>query len=519
MSSSSGQTALSVTQINKQAGDLLGQVFGTVEVIGEVSEHKRAASGHHYFALKDDQSQLRCAFFRGNAMRCRHPLREGEEVVVTGRLGIYAARGAYQLIVQSIAPAGEGRLAAEFERLKQRLLAEGLFDAEKKRATPTLPRHIAVISSDTGAAIHDVRVTLARRFPLARVTLFPVRVQGAESAAELRQAVSQLGDGDFDVALVVRGGGSLSDLWSFNDEGLVRALRDCPVPVISGVGHETDTTLCDLVADRRAATPTGAAELATPVTIADLRRQVVEQAGRIRSSWLGRLQSEAQTGDWLARRLERAGPTERLRLAHLQLAGLEAPLRRSLERRIGAGRQRLHTIRSLLERRHPRQRLQMFRAQLDEPRRTLWRVLRGRLDVEGERLTRVSRQILVMRERMLPRWSASLDAVRVNRETMWRRLENERMRLAGLSRQLEALGPVQVQRRGYALVQTREEPAALIKRADDIAARGRASGRLPLTLRFIDGDVPVEWRADEPRQSGDGRPEDGQDQEGASPSR
>ncbi|MFW6021753.1 MAG: exodeoxyribonuclease VII large subunit [Guyparkeria sp.] len=203
MSSPTGSAALSVTQINKQAGDLLGQVFGVVEVVGEISEHKRAASGHHYFALKDDRSQLRCAFFRGNAQRNAHPLREGEEVVATGRLGIYAERGAYQLIVQSIAPAGEGRLAAEFERLKQRLLAEGLFAPEQKRPTPRLPGHIAVISSDTGAAIHDVRVTLARRLPLARVTLFPVRVQGAESAGELRQAVSQLTVDDFDVGLIV----------------------------------------------------------------------------------------------------------------------------------------------------------------------------------------------------------------------------------------------------------------------------------------------------------------------------
>ncbi|HER34290.1 MAG TPA: exodeoxyribonuclease VII large subunit, partial [Halothiobacillaceae bacterium] len=204
MTATTGQTALSVSQINKQAGDLLGQVFGTVEVIGEIAEHKRAASGHHYFALKDDSAQLRCAFFRGHAMRSRHSPREGVEVVVTGRLGIYAARGAYQLIVESIAPAGEGRLAAEFERLKQRLAAEGLFAAEAKRPTPTLPRHIAVISSDTGAAIHDVRVTLARRLPLARVTLFPVRVQGAESAAELRRAVAGLATGDYDVALIVR---------------------------------------------------------------------------------------------------------------------------------------------------------------------------------------------------------------------------------------------------------------------------------------------------------------------------
>lgn len=493
MSPSTGQTALSVTQINKLAGDILGQVFGTVEVIGEISEHKRAASGHHYFALKDEQSQLRCAFFRGNAMRNPYPLREGEEVVVSGRLDIYAARGSYQLIVQSVAPAGEGRLAAEFERLKQRLLAEGLFASEHKRPTPVLPRHIAVISSDTGAAIHDVRVTLARRFPLARVTLFPVRVQGIESAGELRQAVMQLGDGDFDVALIVRGGGSLSDLWSFNDEALVRALYACPVPVISGVGHETDTTLCDLVADQRAATPTGAAELATPVTLFDMRRRLADQAERIRELGRARLQNEAQRGDWLARRLERAGPGERLRMARFRLAGLEAPLARAMERRLAGGRQQLQLLKAGLERRHPRRRLQERRARLEAPRRALDQAMRQTLADEQQRVANISRRLLVIRERLVSGWSAGLDRLRIDREIMQHRLREERYRLAGLGRQLEALGPAQVQRRGYALVETREPPGELIKRATDIETRGRAAGRLPLRLRFVDGDVPVEW--------------------------
>lgn len=171
-----------------------------------------------------------------------------------------------------------------------------------------MPRRIAVISSDSGAAIHDVRVTLARRFPLARVTLFPVLVQGAQSAAQLRAAVGQLSADAFDVALIVRGGGSLSDLWSFNDETLVRALRDSPVPTISGVGHETDVTLCDLAADRRAATPTGAAELATPVTVADMREQLTRRGERIQSGWQAAFQSRSQQVDELGRGLVRGGP-------------------------------------------------------------------------------------------------------------------------------------------------------------------------------------------------------------------
>ncbi len=503
MSSSSGQTALSVTQINKQAGDLLGQVFGRVEVIGEVSEHKRAASGHHYFALKDDQSQLRCAFFRGNAMRSRHPLREGEEVVVTGRLGIYAARGAYQLIVQSIAPAGEGWLAAEFERLKQRLLAEGLFANEPKRATPTLPRHIAVISSDTGAAIHDVRVTLARRFPLARVTLFPVRVQGAESAGELRQAVSQLTSDAFDVALIVRGGGALSDLWSFNDEMLVRALHECPVPVISGVGHETDTTLCDLVADRRAATPTGAAELATPITVTDMRQQIGRLADRARMRWEGRQQTEAQRLDGLARRLDRAGPVEQLHFGRYRVAGLSSPLRHGIERRVAQGRERAHGLRRRLEGAHPRRRLEALREQLLGPAGRLHRCIAATTAVERERVSTLSRRLLVSRERLIPRWRARLDATRLDPRSLERRLNEERTRLAGLSRQLEALGPRQVQQRGYALVETRESTqGVLVKRAAELERLGGPNGRLALNLRFADGNVPVNWSKDESGQAG-----------------
>ncbi|MFW6322376.1 MAG: exodeoxyribonuclease VII large subunit [Guyparkeria sp.] len=494
MPSLTGSAALSVTQINKQAGDLLGQVFGVVEVVGEISEHKRAASGHHYFALKDERSQLRCAFFRGNAQRNAHPLREGEEVVVTGRLGIYTERGAYQLIVQSIAPAGEGRLAAEFERLKQRLLAEGLFAPEHKRPTPRLPGHIAVISSDTGAAIHDVRVTLARRLPLARVTLFPVRVQGAESAGELRQAVSQLTVDDFDVGLIVRGGGSLSDLWSFNDEALVRALYDCPVPVISGVGHETDITLCDLVADRRAATPTGAAELATPITASDMRQQVVRQADRARRGWESRLQAGSQHLDGLARRLQRAGPAERLRLGRLRLAGLSSPLSHGIERRIALGRDGMHGLRRRLEGGHPRRRLEALRAQVAEPTARLHRAMNAKHRAESERMDALSRRLLITRERQMPHWRARLDAARLDPKSLDRRLREERARLAALCRQLEALGPRQVQKRGYALVERREgAPGVLVKRAEEVERLGRAEGRLALTLRFVDGDVPVDW--------------------------
>lgn len=500
MQETTGLTALSVTQINKQAGDLLTQAFGTVEVIGEVSEHKRAASGHHYFALKDERSQLRCAFFRGNAMRSRHPLREGEEVVVTGRLGIYTERGAYQMIVQSVAPAGEGRLAAEFERLKQRLLAEGLFAPEHKRETPLMPRRIAVISSDSGAAIHDVRVTLARRFPLARVTLFPVLVQGAQSAAQLRAAVGQLSADAFDVALIVRGGGSLSDLWSFNDETLVRALRDSPVPTISGVGHETDVTLCDLAADRRAATPTGAAELATPVTVADMREQLTRRGERIQSGWQAAFQSRSQQVDELGRGLVRGGPGERLRLERYRLAGLVAPLHRIVERRIALQRQALRDMQRQLDRGHPRRRLQALRDRLVGPRRALDGAISADLSQRGTYLAGLTRRLLVTRERLLPALRQRLDRHRPSSRLLTDRLRRERAHLAGLARQLEALGPEQVQQRGYALVEAlpmggAEEMPRLVKRAADVRALGRSGESVPLRIRFVDDALRVNWPA------------------------
>ncbi|MFO7581173.1 exodeoxyribonuclease VII large subunit [Guyparkeria sp.] len=504
MQSGSGSTALSVTQINKQAGDLLGQVFGVVEVIGEISEHKRAASGHHYFALKDDRSQLRCAFFRGNAMRNRHPLREGEEVVVTGRLGIYTERGAYQLIVQSVAPVGEGRLAAEFERLKQRLLAEGLFDSEHKRPTPTLARRIAVISSDSGAAIHDVRVTLARRFPLARVTLFPVLVQGAESAAQLRAAVGQLSADDFDVALIVRGGGSLSDLWSFNDEGLVRAIHACPVPVISGVGHETDTTLCDLVADRRAATPTGAAELATPVTVVEMRERILRLAERGTAIWQGGFQARAQRVDDLRRGLDRHGPGERLRMDRYRLAGLLAPLHRQVERRIARRRQELNALRQRLEAGHPRRRLAALRDRLTMPRQALSAAIRADLGRREDHLTDLARRLLIARERLLPALRQRLDRVRPPRRVLFDRLRQERVHLDGLGRQLRALGPEQVQRRGYALIEALDgddaggQGVSLVKRATEVRElAARRGGQVPLRIRFHDEALRVDWQENE----------------------
>ncbi|MGC8697464.1 MAG: exodeoxyribonuclease VII large subunit, partial [Halothiobacillus sp.] len=267
---------LSVSSLNELAKQLLEANLSGVSVSGEVRSLVKAASGHWYFTLKDAGAEVRCAFFRGQALRCKTVFANGDAVVVTGSVSLYAPRGDYQLIVSRIELSGDGQLAVLFEALKKKLLAEGLFDAARKRPLPVLPQHIVVISSAAGAAIFDVIAVLARRLPQARITLFATAVQGDSAAGELTSAVQRItAESGFDVALIVRGGGSMSDLWAFNDEALVRAIHRCPIPVVSGVGHEIDFTLCDFVADVRAATPTAAAELATAVTSLDMQQQVM----------------------------------------------------------------------------------------------------------------------------------------------------------------------------------------------------------------------------------------------------
>ena len=263
---------LSVSSLNQMAKQLLEANLSGVMVQGEVRSLTRAASGHVYFSLKDQQAEVRCALFRGQAMRVKTAFANGDAVVVRGSVSLYAPRGDYQLIVSGVELAGDGQLAVLFEALKKKLFSEGLFDAARKRAIPSLPRRIAVISSSAGAALHDVVSTLTRRMPLAEINLIPVAVQGDTAAAELTAAVRGItSDSGFDVVLLVRGGGSMSDLWAFNDEALARAVAACPVPVISGVGHEIDFTISDFVADVRAATPTAAAELATALTLGELQ--------------------------------------------------------------------------------------------------------------------------------------------------------------------------------------------------------------------------------------------------------
>ncbi|NDA10184.1 MAG: exodeoxyribonuclease VII large subunit [Verrucomicrobia bacterium] len=254
---------LSVSALTARIKDLLEEQVGEVSVAGEISNFRRQASGHCYFTLKDEGSQIPCALFKGSAARLGLQPADGVKVVAHGEVSVYEPRGAYQLIVRGLEPLGKGDLHQRFEELKRKLQAEGLFAEERKRPLPEFVERIGIVTSPTGAAVRDVVHVLQRRCPRIALTVFGVKVQGDGAAEEVAEAIRRLGEMDFDLLMVVRGGGSLEDLWSFNEEIVARAVVSCPIPVISGVGHETDFTICDFVADLRAPTPSAAAEMAS----------------------------------------------------------------------------------------------------------------------------------------------------------------------------------------------------------------------------------------------------------------
>jgi len=253
---------LTVSALTAQIKEILEDQVGEVSVQGEISNLRHQSSGHYYFTLKDEGSQIPCALFKGSAGRLAVAPKDGAKVVAAGEVSVYAPRGAYQLIVRSLEPAGKGDLHQRFEELKRKLQGEGLFEESRKRSIPEFERRVGMITSPTGAAVRDAIHVLQRRCPRIRITVFGVKVQGEGAAEEVAEAIEEIGRRKMaDVVLVVRGGGSLEDLWAFNEEVVARAVVASPIPVISGVGHETDFTICDFVADVRAPTPSVAAEM------------------------------------------------------------------------------------------------------------------------------------------------------------------------------------------------------------------------------------------------------------------
>ena len=328
MSDLFASAALSVSELNRLAKNLLEDNLAGLWIAGEVSNLTRAASGHYYFSLKDSLAQVRCAMFKGTAQRFP-TLKEGDHIEVCGRIGIYEARGEFQITVSEVRLKGLGRLYEAYERLKAVLQAEGLFAAERKRPLPERPERIGVVTSLAAAALRDVVSTLKRRAREIPVIVYPAAVQGADSAAQIARAVQTASErAECDVLIVCRGGGSIEDLWSFNEEPVARAIAACRIPVVSGVGHETDFTLADFAADVRAPTPTGAAELVSPNRAESL--QSLRQAeGRLKEALRQRYYDASQKIDWLSRQIRH--PRQKLDAQRVQAETLSRQLRHALQ--------------------------------------------------------------------------------------------------------------------------------------------------------------------------------------------
>jgi exodeoxyribonuclease VII large subunit len=341
MNTKAQREVYTVARLNSQARQLLESGLPALWVEGEISNFSAPASGHWYFTLKDRDAQIRCAMFRNRNMGVGLRPRDGQQMLVRGRVSLYEARGDYQLIAEQMEDAGEGALRREFERLKEKLSAEGLFATDLKRPLPAMPRRIAVITSPTGAAVRDVLHVLARRYPPAAVLVIPTAVQGAAATPAIVEAIDTASArGDCEVLLLVRGGGSIEDLWCFNDERVARAIRRCTIPVVSGIGHEIDFTIADFAADVRAPTPSGAAELAVPDRRA-LLAGLTQMDARLRRAALRLLAAATERSQSLLQRLQRAHPGNRLRQQAQRLDELDARLRRAWEARFTRATQKL----------------------------------------------------------------------------------------------------------------------------------------------------------------------------------
>ena len=384
---------LSVSQLNSRARLLLEDVFAQVWVEGEISNLAKPASGHLYFTLKDSQAQVRCALFRQNAARVRQALRDGLAVKVRGKVSLFEGRGDYQLIVDAVEPAGDGALRLAFEALKEKLAGEGLFAVERKRALPAHPQHIGIVSSPSGAVIRDIISVFRRRAPQVALTLVPSAVQGREATAQLVRALQLADRAGFDAIILARGGGSLEDLWCFNEESVARAVAACITPVVSAVGHETDVSISDFVADVRAPTPSAAAELLAPDS-ADLQRRLDSLRRRLLLRMQGLLAQQRLRLDGLGRRLRHPG--ERLRQQAQRLDDLDMRLRRAQQQHLQQRQALLTRLDTRLAAQHPRRSLALLRQQLDSLASRLPRAMHSQLRQQRQQLQALGQQLHIV---------------------------------------------------------------------------------------------------------------------------
>jgi exodeoxyribonuclease VII large subunit len=383
----------SVSRLNREVRVLLERGFGSLWLEAEISNFARPSSGHWYFSLKDATAQVRCAMFRQRNMLCAFTARDGQKVLVRARIGLYEPRGEYQLIVDHMEDAGLGALKRQFEELSAKLAAEGLFAAERKRPLPGLPKRIGIITSPTGAAVRDILHVLARRFPAAAVMVYPVSVQGAQAAAEIIAALEAAGRrAECDVLILARGGGSLEDLWAFNDERLARAIVASTIPVITGVGHEIDFTIADFAADVRAPTPSAAAELAVPD--AEEWSTAFRQLGaRLQRGLRRRLEAHGERLRWLTGRAALASPAARLSARAQRLDELEQDLVRGVRRRLQAHRERLRWLTGRATQVSPSNRLNQQLMRLANLEQQLNRAMRRALDLRVKKLLPLARTL------------------------------------------------------------------------------------------------------------------------------
>lgn len=422
MPSQTNQNIFTVSRLNAEVRLLLENEMGIVWLIGEISNFSAPVSGHWYFTLKDSRAQVKCAMFRGNNRRVTFKPTNGNQVIVKARLSLYEPRGDYQLIIESMQPEGDGRLQQEFEELKMKLAAEGLFAQTNKQTLPEHPKCVGVITSKTGAALHDILDVLKRRDPSLPVVIYPTTVQGDAAAIEIAQAIGRANSrNECDVLIVGRGGGSLEDLWCFNNEIVARTIAASQIPIISAVGHEIDVTIADFVADMRAPTPSAAAEL---VSRDNGHKEQAFVAGqqKLMSAMRYYLSQQSKLSTSLTHRLERQHPSHQLQRQSQQLDELQLRLQRSMDHFIASRLQKVER--------------QQYKLQLHSP---------------VKRLNQQKLSLQYLEQKLL--------------DAMDRKLLNTRHQLALAAEKLDTVSPLATLKRGYSI--TQNESGKVITKASE----------------------------------------------------
>lgn len=392
----SNTTIYSVSQLNRNVKSLLEQNFFCIQVTGEISNLSRPASGHLYFSLKDDRAQVRCALFRSQAQRLKFIPENGLQIQASANVSLYEARGDYQLIVNQMQEAGDGALRRAYEQLKAKLADQGLFAPEHKKPLPLIPKAIGIITSPSGAAIRDILSVLARRFPSIPVIIYPVMVQGNEAKYAINQAIIIANQRkECDVLLLARGGGSLEDLWAFNEAMVANAIYKSHIPIITGIGHETDTTIADYVADLRAATPTAAAEHCTPDGQQWLG-QFIAYEQRLRQLLNNKIQQATQHLDWLAKNLQLQHPGKQLQFKSQRLDELELRLTNTLQNQLAQAQAKLKTQHAQLWQYNPAHTVQQLKAQYLNLNSRLNSNIKNKLHEQHEKLAHLSQTLNIV---------------------------------------------------------------------------------------------------------------------------